>query len=148
MNAVFFWYFGILGGFLGLYSSQLLLVGVDSRHRRCFKTSVDVQLNSQEPPLREIKGITKNLCDTDLAELSGDLSGLICLETFISLSAALEVKRPLWTKSGKRPILAGPLAKRPIKAMVLVGISVRSVLMGWFSGTPAMSKNGPSKKAH
>ena len=58
-----------------------------------------------------------------------------------------EVKRPLRTKSGKRPIKAGkrPIkeAKRPIKGMVLVGISV-----GCLMGTPTMLENGPSKKAH
>ena len=60
-------------------------------------------------------------------------------------------KRPLRTKSGKRPIKVRkrPVkeGKRPIKAMVLVGISV-GCLMGLFSGTPAMVENGPSKKAH
>ena len=62
-----------------------------------------------------------------------------------------EVKRPLRTKSGKRPIKVGkrPIeeGKRPIKAMVLVGISV-GCLMGLFSGSPAMAENGSSKKAH
>ena len=40
------------------------------------------------------------------------------------------------TKVGKRPINQG---KRPIKATVLIGL---------FSGTPAMAESGPSKKAH
>ena len=66
-----------------------------------------------------------------------------------------EGKRPLRTKSMKRPIKVG---KRPInegngpmKAMVLVGISVGCLMgsaMGLFSGTPAMAENGPSRKAH
>ena len=50
-----------------------------------------------------------------------------------------EVKRPLRTKSVKRPIKVGkrPIndGKRPIKAMVLVGISV-GCLMGCFPRTP------------
>ena len=63
-----------------------------------------------------------------------------------------EVKRPLKTKSVKRPIKVGkrPIneGKRPIKAKVLVGVSV-DCLMGWlFSGTPAMAENDPFKKAH
>ena len=62
-----------------------------------------------------------------------------------------EVKRPLRTKSAKRPIKVGkrPIneGKRPIKAKVLVGVSVGS-LMGCFRATPAMAENGPSKKAH
>ena len=61
-----------------------------------------------------------------------------------------EVKRPLRTKSGKRPIKVRkrPIkeGKRPIKAMVLVGISV-GCLMGCF-WAPAMAENGPSKKAN
>ena len=62
-----------------------------------------------------------------------------------------EAKRPLRTKSGKRPIKVGkrPIneGKRPIKAMVLAGVAV-GCLMGCFSGTPAIAENGPSKKAH
>ena len=64
-----------------------------------------------------------------------------------------EVKRPLPTKSVKRPIKVGkrPIneGKRPIKAMVLVGISV-GCLMGCFRAPPpwTMVENGPSKKAH
>ena len=62
-----------------------------------------------------------------------------------------EVKRPLGTKSGKRPIMVGkrPIkeGKRPIKAMVLVGISV-GCLMGCFRAPPPWRKTGPSKKAH
>ena len=48
-----------------------------------------------------------------------------------------EVKRPLRTKSVKRPIKVG---KRPI--------NVGKLLHGLFSGTPAMVENGPSEKAH
>ena len=61
-----------------------------------------------------------------------------------------EVKRPLGTKSAKRPIKDGKRTinkgKRPIKAMVLVGISI-GCLMGCFRA-PAMPENGPSKEAH
>ena len=50
-----------------------------------------------------------------------------------------EVKRPLTTKSVKRPIKVGkrPIneGKRPIKAKVLVGVSVGS-LMGCFRAPP------------
>ena len=50
-----------------------------------------------------------------------------------------EVKRPLRTKSGKRPIKVGkrPInkRKRPIKAKVLVGVSV-GCLMGCFRAPP------------
>ena len=52
---------------------------------------------------------------------------------------ALQVKRPLRTQSGKRPIKVGkrPMkeGKRPIKAMVLVGLSV-FCLMGCFQAPP------------
>ena len=62
-----------------------------------------------------------------------------------------EIKRPLRTKSGKRPIKIGkrPIkeGKWPIKAMVLVGIPV-GCLMGCFRAPPTMAENGPSKKAH
>ena len=57
-----------------------------------------------------------------------------------------EVKRPLRTKSGKRPIKVGkrPIkeGKRPIKAMVLVGISV-SCLMGFFRAPLPWWKTAP-----
>ena len=57
-----------------------------------------------------------------------------------------EVKRPLRTKSGKRPIKVGkrPIkeGKRPIKAMVLVGVSV-SCLMGCFRAPPPSRKTAP-----
>ena len=67
-----------------------------------------------------------------------------------------EAKRPFRTKSGKRPIKVGkrPIeGKRPVKAIVLVGISATSwhfsgLLHGLFSGTPAMAENGASEKAH
>ena len=62
-----------------------------------------------------------------------------------------EVKRPLRTKSVKRPIKVGkrPIneGKRPIKAKVLVGVSV-GCLMGCFRAPPPWRENGPSKKAH
>ena len=60
-----------------------------------------------------------------------------------------EVKRPLRTKSGKRPIKVGkrPIkeGKRPIKAMVLVGVSV-GCLMGCFRAPPPWEKTAPQKK--
>ena len=59
-----------------------------------------------------------------------------------------EAKRPLRTKSWKRPIKAGkwPIkeAKRPIKAMVLVGISV-GCLMGCFRAPQPCRKTAPLK---
>ena len=63
-----------------------------------------------------------------------------------------EVKRPLMTKSGKRPVKVGkrPIneGKRPIKAKVLVGVSV-GCLMGCFGGPPPWRKTAPLlKKAH
>ena len=60
-----------------------------------------------------------------------------------------EVKRPLRTKSGKRPIKVGkrPIneGKRPIKAKVLVGVSVGS-LMGCFRAPPPWRKTAPLKR--
>ena len=60
-----------------------------------------------------------------------------------------EAKRPLGTKSVKRPIKAGkrPIneGKWPIKAMVLVGISV-SCLMGCFRAPPPWWKTAPLKR--
>ena len=60
-----------------------------------------------------------------------------------------EVKRPLRTKSVKRPIKVGkrPIneGKRPIKAMVLVGISV-GCLMGCFRAFPPWRKTAPLKR--
>ena len=60
-----------------------------------------------------------------------------------------EVKRPLRTKSVKRPIKVGkrPInkGKRPIKAMVLVGVSVGS-LMGCFRAPPPWRKTAPLKR--
>ena len=60
-----------------------------------------------------------------------------------------EVKRPLKTKSVKRPIKAGkrPINewKRPIKAKVLVGVSV-ACLMGCFRAPPPWRKTAPLKR--
>ena len=59
-----------------------------------------------------------------------------------------EVKRPLTTKLGKRPIKVGkrPIKeKRPIKAMVLVGNSV-GCLMGCFRAPPPWRKTAPLKR--
>ena len=35
------------------------------------------------PLLRDRKGTPKNFCDKDFAELSGELSGVICLKTLV-----------------------------------------------------------------
>ena len=40
--------------------------------------------------LRDRQGTPKNLCDKDYAELSGELSGVICLKTLLLLGSALE----------------------------------------------------------
>ena len=60
-----------------------------------------------------------------------------------------EAKRPLRTKSGKRPIKVGkrPIkeGKRPIKAMVLVGISI-GCLMGCFRAPPPWRKTASLKR--
>ena len=60
-----------------------------------------------------------------------------------------DVKRPLRTKSVKRPIKVGkrPIneGKRPIKAKVLVGVSVGS-LMGCFRAPPPWRKTAPLKR--
>ena len=60
-----------------------------------------------------------------------------------------EVKRPLRTKSVKRPIKVGkrPIneRKRPIKAKVLVGVSV-GCLMGCFRAPPSWRKTAPLKR--
>ena len=40
--------------------------------------------------VRDRKGTPKNLCDEDFAELSGELSGAICLKTLVLLASALE----------------------------------------------------------
>ena len=60
-----------------------------------------------------------------------------------------EAKRPLRTKSGKRPIKVGkrPIkeGKRPIKAMVLVGSPV-GCLMGCFRAPPPWRKTAPLKR--
>ena len=60
-----------------------------------------------------------------------------------------EVKRPLKTKSVKRPIKVGkrPIneGKRPIKAKVLVGVPV-GCLMGCFRAPPPWRKRAPLKR--
>ena len=60
-----------------------------------------------------------------------------------------EVKRPLRTKSMKRPIKVGkrPIneGKRPTKAKVLVGVSV-GCLMGCFWAPPPCRKTAPLKR--
>ena len=57
-----------------------------------------------------------------------------------------EAKRPLRTKSGKRPIKVGkrPIkeGKRPIKPMMLVGISI-GCLMGCFRAPPPWRTTAP-----
>ena len=47
----------------------------------------------QSPSFRDRQGITKNLCDKGFAELSGELSGVICLQTLALLGNALELFR-------------------------------------------------------
>ena len=60
-----------------------------------------------------------------------------------------EGKRPLRTKSVKRPIKVGkrPIneGKRPIKAKVLVGVSI-GCLMGCFRAPPPWRKTAPLKR--
>ena len=60
-----------------------------------------------------------------------------------------EVKRPLRTKSAKRPIKVGkrPIneGKRPVKGKVLVGVSVGS-LMGCFRAPLTWRKTAPLKR--
>ena len=60
-----------------------------------------------------------------------------------------EAKRPLRTKSAKRPNKVGkrPVneGKRPIKAKVLVGVSV-GCLMGCFRAPPPWQKTAPLKR--
>ena len=60
-----------------------------------------------------------------------------------------DVKRPLRTKSVKRPIKVGkrPIneGKRPIKAKVLVGVSVGS-LISCFTAPPSWRKTAPLKR--
>ena len=46
--------------------------------------------------IRDRKGTPKNLCDKDFAELSGELSGTICLKTLVLLGSALELFRNLF----------------------------------------------------
>ena len=43
--------------------------------------------------VRARKGTPKNFCDKDFAELSGELSGAICLKTLVLLGSALELFR-------------------------------------------------------
>ena len=61
-----------------------------------------------------------------------------------------EVKRPLKTKSGKRPIKVGkrPIkeGKEPIQAMVLVGISVSCLMGFFFRAPPTWWKTAPLKR--
>ena len=61
-----------------------------------------------------------------------------------------EVKRPLRTKSVKRPIKVGkrPIneGKRPIKAKVLAGVSIGCLLNGLFRAPPPWRKTAPLKR--
>ena len=43
--------------------------------------------------MRDRKGTPKNVCDKDFAELSGELSGVICLKALVLLGSALELFR-------------------------------------------------------
>ena len=47
-------------------------------------------------------GSPKNLCDKDFAELSGELSGAICLKALVLLRCPLELS-PSWLTQSKRP---------------------------------------------
>ena len=54
-----------------------------------------VKLNSFSAlfKFRDKKGTPKNFCDQDFAELSGELSGAICLKSLVLLGGALELFR-------------------------------------------------------
>ena len=41
--------------------------------------------------MRDTKGTTKRSCDKDFAELSGELSGSICLKTLVLMGNALKL---------------------------------------------------------
>ena len=43
--------------------------------------------------LRDRKGTPKKLCGNDFTELSGELSGVICLKTLVLLASALDLFR-------------------------------------------------------
>ena len=43
------------------------------------------------PRIRDGKATPKNLCEKDFAELSGELSGAICLKALVLLGSALEL---------------------------------------------------------
>ena len=45
------------------------------------------------PSFRDRKGTPKNFSDKDIAELSGELSGAVCLKTLVLLGGALELFR-------------------------------------------------------
>ena len=45
------------------------------------------------PPSGTDTGTPKNLCDKDFAELSGELSGAICLKTLVLMGSVLELFR-------------------------------------------------------
>ena len=42
---------------------------------------------NRKPNIRDRKGTPKNFCDKDFAELSGELSGAICLKTFVLMGS-------------------------------------------------------------
>ena len=46
--------------------------------------------------IRDKEGTPKNFCHKDFAELSGELSGAICLKTLVLLGSALELFRKLF----------------------------------------------------
>ena len=46
--------------------------------------------------VRDSERTPKHFCDNDFAELSGELSGAICLKTLVSLGSALELFRKLF----------------------------------------------------
>ena len=48
---------------------------------------------SGQTKVRDKKGTPKNFSDKDFAELSGELSGAICLKTLVFLGSALKLFR-------------------------------------------------------
>ena len=110
---------------------------------RFFKThrhAVYHYLNEVQKPFRQASVLKRAL-------LKNLLMPLFLMGCFIV--DFQEAKRPLRTKSVKRPIKVGkrPIneKKRPIKAMVLVGISV-GCLMGCFRSPLPWRKTAPLKR--
>ena len=62
------------------------------------------------PSLRDGKGTPKNFCDKDFAELSGELSGAICLKAFLRGGGRVYLE-PL----GSRNFIRHPLCPPPLE---------------------------------